>query len=91
MRRAFDWMFRSRETGKVVVVQAPNIPLAIFFVAAAVRRFADLEGTARTAVAVLAFASLMWWAGDEILRGVNPFRRLLGAAVAVVTAAGLLV
>jgi hypothetical protein len=23
----------------------------------------------------------VWWAGDEVLRGVNPFRRLLGAGV----------
>ena len=84
-------MFRSRETGKVVVIQPLNISLGIFFVAAAIRRFADLEGTARTAVEVVAFASLMWWSVDEILRGVNPFRRILGAVVAIVTIAGLFV
>lgn len=89
LRRAFDWMFRSRETGKIVIVQPLNIPLGIFFVAAAIRRFANLEGAARTAVAVIAFVSLMWWAVDEILRGVNPFRRILGAVVAAVTVAGL--
>ena len=89
MRRAFDWMFRSRETGKVVVIQAPNIALGIFFVAAAVRRFAGLEGTAKTAIEVVAFVSIMWWAIDEILRGVNPFRRMLGGVVATVTVAGL--
>ena len=90
LRRAFDWMFRSRETCKVVVIQPLNIPLGVFFAAAAIRRFADLEGTARTAVEVIAFASLMWWAIDEILRGVNPFRRLLGAVVAALTIAGVL-
>lgn len=88
-RRVFDWTFRSRETGEVVVIQPPNIPLGIFFVAAAVRRFAGLEGSAQTAVQVIAFVSLMWWALDEILRGVNPFRRLLGGVVAVATLAGL--
>jgi hypothetical protein len=30
---------------------------------------------------VLAAASIAVWAADEILRGVNPFRRLLGGAV----------
>ena len=84
-------MFRSRETGKVVVVQPLNIPLGVFFVAAAVRRFAGLEGPPRTAVEVVAFVSIMWWAIDEILRGVNPFRRLLGAGVAAATLAGLFV
>ncbi len=26
---------------------------------------------------------LIWWAGDELLRGVNPWRRCLGAAVLI--------
>lgn len=90
IHRAFDWMFRSRETGKVVVFQLPNLALGIFLVAALVRRFAGLEGSAQTAVEVVAFASLMWWAIDEIVRGVNPFRRGLGAVVAVLTVIGLL-
>ena len=89
IRRSVDWFFRSRETGKVVLLQPLNIPLGIFFVAAAIRRFAGLDGTPRTAVEIVAFASLMWWAIDEILRGVNPFRRFLGAVVAAVTLAGV--
>lgn len=82
-------MFRSRETGRVVLIQPLNIPLGVFFVAAAVRRFANLEGGPRIAVEVIAFVSLMWWAVDEILRGVNPFRRILGGVVAAATVAGL--
>jgi hypothetical protein len=31
----------------------------------------------------------MWWALDELIRGVNPFRRLLGAVVAVITLLGV--
>lgn len=89
VRRVFDWMFRSRETGKVVVIQLPNVALGIFIVAAVVRRFAGLEGSAETAIEVVAFASLMWWAIDEIVRGVNPFRRGLGAVVAVTTVISL--
>lgn len=82
-------MFRSRETGKIVVIQPLNISLGIFFVAAAIRRFAGLDGPAQTAVEVIAFVSLMWWAVDEILRGVNPFRRMLGGIVGAATIAGL--
>jgi hypothetical protein len=29
----------------------------------------------------LGSAALAWWAADEIVRGVNPFRRMLGAVV----------
>lgn len=87
--RAFDWMFRDRKTGKVVIVQLPSLPLLLFIVAAATRRIAHPHGVAATLVGVIATVSLLWWAADEALRGVNPFRRLLGGAVAVVTLAGL--
>jgi hypothetical protein len=33
------------------------------------------------ALVVLASAAFALWAGDEVLRGVNPFRRLLGLAM----------
>ena len=88
-RRAFDWLLRDRRTGRVVVAQLPNLPLILFLAASALRRFADPHGAARTAVTAVAVASLLWWAGDEIVRGVNPLRRMLGAAVAVITVAGV--
>ena len=90
IRRSFDWMFRSRETGRVVLIQPLNLPLGIFLVAAVVRRLLEPQGTIGAAVAIVAFVSLMWWALDEIVRGVNPFRRILGAAVAAATLIGLL-
>lgn len=34
-----------------------------------------------TAASIVAVASLVIWAGDEIIRGVNPWRRTLGVAV----------
>ena len=30
---------------------------------------------------VAVYAALGWWATDELVRGVNPFRRILGAVV----------
>lgn len=33
--------------------------------------------------------ALVWWAVDELVRGVNPFRRLLGATTLVVAAIGV--
>ncbi len=83
--RAFDWTFRSRDTGKVVVAQWPNVPLVIFFVASAIGRLADAG-----AAAWVATVALFWWATDEMARGVNPFRRTLGLVVAVLTVARLL-
>jgi hypothetical protein len=87
--RAFDWLFRDRETGKVVIAQLPNAPLAIFLAAALVRALVHPAGAVGTIVSVVASLALLWWSVDEIVRGVNPFRRFLGAAVLAAMAASL--
>lgn len=81
LRRAFDWTFRDRTTGRIVIAQWPNPPLWVFLGASAVRRVTETEGAARSIVSGVAIAALVWWSGDELLRGVNPFRRALGAVV----------
>jgi hypothetical protein len=78
-----DWMFRNRRTGKVTVAQFPNPPLLVFLVATVVRLVASPHGRLRTAVDVVAAVALFCWAGDEVVRGVNPFRRMLGAGTLV--------
>lgn len=88
-RRVLDWLFRNRTTGGITVLQWPNLSLSIFIVAALVRRLADPTGSARTVITVVATAALLWWAVGEVARGVNPFRRLLGAVVLIVTIIGL--
>ena len=81
--RVIDWLFRSRATGKLVIVQVPNVPLVIFFVAAAVRWLLDPTGTLRGVLDVVATVGLAWWAIDELVRGVNPWRRALGGVVLI--------
>ena len=75
-------MFRNRESGQITIGQVPNIPLVVFLLAWFVRFALEPSGGFATAVDVVAWVALAIWAGDEILRGVNPFRRLLGAVVA---------
>jgi hypothetical protein len=88
-RRAFDWLLRNRETGQITIVQMPNVPLGIFLVAAVVRRVVDPSGWPRTALTVVATAALTWWAVDELVRGVNPLRRILGGVVLALLVFGL--
>ena len=76
-----DWLFRNRHTGRITIVQAPNLALWLFIAAAALRSIFDPSGGLRTALDVVATAALVWWAVDEVARGVNPWRRLLGGAV----------
>jgi hypothetical protein len=79
--KVVDWALRDRRTGRVVVAQWPNLPLIVWMVATVARALFDPGGGWRTTLDVAAVAALGIWSVDEILRGVNPWRRGLGAAV----------
>ena len=81
LRSVIDWLFRDRHTGRITIVQAPNLALGLFLVAAVLRWLLDPSGGLKTALDGLATVALVWWAVDEVVRGVNPWRRLLGGAV----------
>ena len=81
LKSLIDWLFRNRQTGRITIAQAPNLALWLFVVAAVLRSLLDPSGGARTALDAVAAVALVWWAVDEIMRGVNPWRRLLGGAV----------
>ena len=78
-QRAVDWLFRSRQTGRITVMQRPNLPLVLFAACRLVEWL--LSGTPADVLRWVGSAALLWWAVDEIARGVNPFRRALGALV----------
>lgn len=68
------------------IVQFPNAPLIIAFLAGQVAGRAHGMGGAASAVAYLA---LTVWAYEELVHGVNWFRHLLGLAYVTSTAAHL--
>jgi hypothetical protein len=76
-----NWLFRNRQTGEITVAQAPNAALIVFLVAAVVHYAFNIRGNAGTGLTILSTGALTVWSADELLRGVNPFRRLLGAVV----------
>lgn len=78
-----DWLFRNRRTGEITIAQFPNLSLGIFLVAAVLRFALSPTGTTATVLDLIATGALLWWAVDEIVRGVNPFRRILGGIVVV--------
>jgi len=65
------------------IVQFPNLPLIIAFLAAGAGSFAHGRDHAYTAS--LAYLATTIWAYEELVRGVNWFRRLLGLTFAIVT------
>ena len=89
LRRALAWVFVSRTTGRVTLVQFPNVALWLFVAGALAVRLLPDHGPAHVAASVVRDVALLWWAADEVLRGVNPFRRALGLVVLAFTVGGL--
>jgi hypothetical protein len=63
------------------VVQFPNLPLIVALVAGAAGMF--LHGAAHSYTASVSDLALTIWAYEELVHGVNWFRRLLGLAFVI--------
>ncbi len=72
-------IFRDKN-GKLVVVQAPNLPLWLWLVATLLSKIVD-DGTAQQVFFWVAFISLAVWAILELVSGSSIFRRILGFVV----------
>ena len=75
------WGLEDRKTGKLVVAQRPNLLLALAIAGLLLTRLLP------SSLLAVVLAKTLWlaWSGDELLRGVNPWRRALGLTVAVFT------
>ena len=76
MRRFFE-----DEHGRLILWQAPNLPLWVWAVASLATRF--LSDRPEQAAQLIAFGALFTWAWLEIFDGASPFRRLLGSVVLI--------
>lgn len=80
VRAAVDWVFKSRETGRLTFAQWPNPPLWIYIAAKLLHALVAWDP-----LNWIALLALLFWAFDELVRGVNPFRRLLGLVMLITT------
>ncbi len=87
------WAVTSRETGEVVLWQNPNLPALLSTVGAVLTGVSPRGSGMQRGAAVATVLVSTWWGVDELARGVNPFRRALGAgglaAVAMATVVAL--
>lgn len=81
LRRFLNWFFEDRQTGKITIAQMPNLALWIAIGAGTLLLVWPPPGHPGVALEVLYKGAFLFWAVDEIFRGVNPWRRCLGAAV----------
>jgi hypothetical protein len=83
VRRFVDWFFRNRETGAITIAQWPNLLLWIVIVAGLLLWIWPSAGNISVGLTIVVKGGLFVWGADEVFRGVNPWRRCLGAAVVV--------
>jgi len=74
----------------MTVVQRPNVSLSAFIILSVALHIFHPKGEIGGALRVIADVALLVWAVDELLRGVNPFRRILGLVVIAATIANLM-
>ncbi|MEH2193535.1 MAG: hypothetical protein V7K98_12990 [Nostoc sp.] len=74
-----DKIFRDSD-GKIVIAQAPNLPLIIWIVTS-ILALVFTTGKINILLDILANGSLFTWAWLELFQGVNYFRRALGLLV----------
>jgi len=80
------WLAYKRVTGlsfprRFPIVQFPNLPLIVAVLAGEAGNF--LDGSAHSYAASVSYLALTIWAYEELVRGVNWFRRLLGLAFVI--------
>lgn len=80
------WLGYKRLTGlsfprRFPIVQFPNLPLIVAFLASAAGKF--LNGSAHSYAASASYLAMTIWAYEELVYGFNWFRRLLGLAFVI--------
>ena len=85
-----DWWFRDRQTGKILVAHLPNLPILLWMATLVARWFVETGSSADTLLAWAGSATLGWWAVDELIRGVNPWRRMLGLGGCIAVIVGVI-
>ena len=78
LKAAIDWLFRDRRTGKILIAHVPNLPILLWMGTVIARQIVDSGSDAYRLLEWAGSLTLGWWAIDELVRGVNPWRRLLG-------------
>ncbi len=89
LRSTFDWWFRDRRTGRILVAHLPNLPILLWMGTVVARQLVEGGSDIHALLEWAGTVTLGWWAIDELVRGVNPWRRALGLGGCVVVILGV--
>lgn len=78
--RLRDWWLRDKQTGEITLGQRPNPAILVWLVTALVR-WLDVWPERSDELRWIGAGALVVWGLDELVRGANPLRRLVGALV----------
>lgn len=81
--RSWRWWFESRETGDITIAQTPNWSLWAIGGGSLLQLALTDGSTTHDVVGWLVRGLWLVWGADELVRGVNPWRRVIGGAVIV--------
>lgn len=87
---SWKWWFENRETGAITIAQPPNWPLIAVLGVWVIRLIADNDSSLHDVAGYGIIGLLLYWGTDELVRGVNPWRRVLGAGVIILQLVQLL-
>lgn len=90
LRSGLDWFFRDRRTGRILIAHVPNLPILLWFATVIARQLTVQGTTLDTLLEWAGSLTLGWWAVDEVVRGVNPWRRVLGLSGCIVVVVGVI-
>ena len=75
------WWFEDRETGDITIGQFPNWPIWCIAGCWIARLVVATGSTAHDVLGWMISGLWLVWGVDELVRGVNPWRRALGTGV----------
>jgi hypothetical protein len=79
---AYRWVTALSFPPRFPIIQFPNLPLALAFVAGWTA--GALSGQAHSYAQAVSYLAMTVWAYEELAHGVNWFRRLLGLAFVII-------
>ena len=89
LRDFIDWYFTDRRTGRFLVMHFPNVPILLWMGTVVARQLVESGSDAHVLLEWAGSITLGWWAVDELVRGVNPWRRTMGIGGCIVVVMGV--